>query len=194
MGDHHYFIGIPLSNAMRDEFTALQQLLKQDMSYKNWTHPEDFHITVKFLGACANPVLETIKQQLMGYLWPQPFELSLGPADTFGKHEHPRVFHISVESSSALMMIHEGVEQICEQTGFVREKRKFSPHVTLAKKWIDGLSPLAAEEVDSRFMRRYLMDIDRFCLYRVHPQQSPKYEVVYEVRLPRGGGVGGTVN
>ncbi|WP_163526686.1 RNA 2',3'-cyclic phosphodiesterase [Halobacillus ihumii] len=194
MGDHHYFIGIPLLNEKRDEFTALQQLLKHDMSYKNWTHPEDFHITIKFLGACATPVLESIKQQLMSYLWPKPFELRLGPADTFGKRERPRVFHIAVNSSSDLLMIHEGVEQICEQAGFAREGRRYSPHVTLAKKWIDGLSPLATEEVDSRFMRHYLMNVDRFCLYRVHPQLSPKYEVVYEVRLPSGGGAGGTVN
>ncbi|MFD2926273.1 RNA 2',3'-cyclic phosphodiesterase [Halobacillus naozhouensis] len=186
---NHYFIGIPISEDKRDEFADLQKLLKHDMSYKNWTHPDDFHITLKFLGACESTPLEKIEQQLMGYSWPEPFELSLGPADTFGKRERPRVFHISVEASSSLMMIQEGVEQICEQAGFAKEKRAYSPHVTLAKKWVDGQCPLMDEEVDPLFMSNYLMDVDRFCLYRIHPQQTPKYEAVCEVRLQRGGEV-----
>ncbi|UOQ94181.1 RNA 2',3'-cyclic phosphodiesterase [Halobacillus shinanisalinarum] len=187
MTTNHYFIGVPLQKERQDEFADLQEILREEMKYKNWTHPEDFHITLKFLGACTTEQLEAIKKELLKKSWPDPFELQLGPADAFGKKDQPRVFHVSVEAASPLVSIKRDIEQLCEQVGFERENRTYKPHVTLAKKWISGISPLSAKKVHDHFLKCYSMEVDRFCLYQIHPQQSPKYEVVCEVNLDNGG-------
>ncbi|UOR11879.1 RNA 2',3'-cyclic phosphodiesterase [Halobacillus amylolyticus] len=187
MATNHYFIGVPLQKEKQDEFADLQKILRQEMTYKTWTHPEDFHITLKFLGACTTEQLAAIEKELQKKSWPDPFELELGPAASFGKKDQPRVFHLSVKEASPLARIKKEIEQLCEQVGFEKEDRTYKPHITLAKKWVSGLSPLSAEKVNDHFLKTYSMDVDRFCLYQIHPQQSPKYEVVCEVNLYSGG-------
>ncbi|MFC7320269.1 RNA 2',3'-cyclic phosphodiesterase [Halobacillus campisalis] len=180
----HYFIGIPLSNELKLKMEEWQAALNKHMDYKVWTHPEDFHITLKFLGACSLEEVEEWVKQLDAENWPSAFRVRIGPAGCFGDKKKPRVFFAEVSLNNPLMKMKEKVEQIASLVGSPPDKRKYAPHVTLAKKHTAGVSPIFNKEnimIDS-----YVMTINKFYMYKIHPQREAKYECISEIRL-RGG-------
>ncbi|RWZ59729.1 RNA 2',3'-cyclic phosphodiesterase [Halobacillus fulvus] len=178
----HYFIGIPVSDEIQEKLTEWQETLRSSMSYRTWTHPEDFHITLKFLGPASDDKIRKLIHDLEESRWPSPFTLDIGPASSFGDSEQPRVFHARVESHSALVEMKNQVETLSETYGWEREKRPFRPHVTLAKKNPEGVSPLIQQN-QGVLEDVYAFEVNRCILYRIHPGQIKKYEAIAIIYL-----------
>ncbi|MFC7061472.1 RNA 2',3'-cyclic phosphodiesterase [Halobacillus seohaensis] len=179
----HYFIGIPIDESLRYKFEEWQDELRKQMNYKVWTHPEDFHITLKFLGACQKEQIEEWIFKLKSESWPSPFSLQLGPASFFGNEKHPRVFHVDIKTSNSLTTMKRIVERNGTELGFPTENREYSPHVTLAKKWVNGFSPFHTGE--TTLEETFQMIVDRFYICKIHPGQRKKYEEIAQVSLKR---------
>lgn len=175
---HHYFIGVKVSADIREQLGEWQQVLAEFMDYKDWTSSGDFHITLKFLGGCTDEKIEEYIEKLKSKTWPEEFMLQIGPAGSFGDKECPRVFHATVELVDPLLQVKNQVDEVGETIGFEKEKRKFRPHVTLAKKNARGSSPLLRSGENDLFHEQFQMKVDHFGIYRIHPKQSPKYEEV----------------
>ncbi|GGF05767.1 RNA 2',3'-cyclic phosphodiesterase [Halobacillus andaensis] len=181
----HYFIGIPIKSSVREKCASWQQELLHSMSYKVWTNPNDLHITLKFLGACTKKQIDEWAAQLTKIEALYSFSLKIGPAGTFGDKKRPRVFFVKVERQPLLLEMKNRIEEIGELLGFPREKRDYSPHITLAKKWQDGESPLYKGTDD--FNDEIALKIDRFHIYKIHPRSKPKYEIVATFNLKEDG-------
>ncbi|WP_173915802.1 RNA 2',3'-cyclic phosphodiesterase [Halobacillus sp. Marseille-Q1614] len=180
----HYFVGIPVDPSLVPLFSKWQASLKEHMDYKVWTHPEDFHITLKFLGPSSEDQLQSLLNNLNEVDWPEAFSLSAGPAGYFGNPRNPRVFHVEVSLPSALEKIQNLVEQAGKKAGYSLENRKYSPHITLAKKWRSGQSPLI--DHPDKFEETIEMDVHRFFVYQILPKETPKYHKVAEYELKKG--------
>ncbi|WP_082233551.1 RNA 2',3'-cyclic phosphodiesterase [Halobacillus massiliensis] len=187
----HYFVGIPIDPSVIPFLSNWQETLQQHMDYKVWTHPEDFHITLKFLGPSSAEQLQSFVTRLDECDWPEAFSLTIGPGGYFGNPEKPRVFHVNVNLVPALKKIHQLVEEAGKHAGFALEDRRYTPHITLAKKWKGGQSPLIKEA--DLFAEKVELKVDRFCIFQIHPQQTPKYHktAVYNLRK---GPINGTAN
>ena len=182
MSNSHYFIGIPVHEDVKYRLEIWQKQLKKKADYKVWTFPDDFHITVKFLGDCADNTLEAFHKSLEIQNWPSVFSETIGPIGSFGSNIHPRVVHAKVSKSDRLAVIKQQVEEAGMKAGLDREKRPYSPHITLAKKWVSG-TPLEDVSFPSVFREVYQQEISHLILYRIHPARTPKYEVVAEFPL-----------
>ncbi|MBH0230199.1 RNA 2',3'-cyclic phosphodiesterase [Halobacillus yeomjeoni] len=179
----HYFIGIRVSEQIKDSLIQWQKKLADSLEYKVWTSPEDFHITLKFLGSASEKDVETYKKKLEEQHWPHPFRLQVGPAGYFGNKEQPRVFYADVTKEAPLMEIKEKVEEIGEALGFQKEKRNYHPHVTIAKKNLGGESPLVATGEPSIFQDTFELKVSSFSIFQIHPKRFNKYEVVSDIAL-----------
>lgn len=179
----HYFIGIKVDKSIRTKLTEWQNVLADSMNYKDWTCEEDFHITLKFLGGCSDKTIETYKNKLMNEDWTGAFQINIGPAGYFGNPKQPRVFYADAEKPKELEVIKLEIEKIGSELGFHTEERTYRPHVTLAKKNAEGKSPLALENYDPLLDESYSMLIDHFSIFRIHPQQKPKYEEIAHIPL-----------
>ena len=115
--------------------------------------------------------------------WPESFSLKVGPAGYFGQVVKPRVFHAEVENKTPLLMMKDQVDRTGETLGFKKENRKFHPHITLAKKNAEGDSPLSKEAYSGVFDEVYSMRVEHFYLFRIHPDQNPKYESIEKFDL-----------
>ena len=153
-------------------FTALEvpaqvgfalSMLRGGLSGARWIDPENYHITLRFIGDVdrhvAGSVFDTLEDVRSG-----PVEVELTALDAFGG-DRPRSLFAAVRANRDLAALQAEQESMMRRLGLPAETRRFTPHVTLAR--LKGTSPLAvADYIASRgrfpvqrFMAR------RFVLY-----------------------------
>jgi 2'-5' RNA ligase len=91
------------------------------------------HLTLKFLGEVPEAQIESIKQAIQTIEF-SSFAISLEGMGCFPKLNYIRVVWIGIkEGSENLKQLAELVEEKLNLIGFPREKRRFSPHLTLGR-------------------------------------------------------------
>lgn len=177
----HYFIGIPVQSDIQKWLEEWQEKLKPYVSYKVWTHPEDFHITLKFLGNVHDDQVTPLTRSLDRTNEFSTFVLKIGLLGFFGNKTQPRVMWAGVEKHTSLMALQTKVDKLCQRHLFPAEKRPYTPHITLAKKWKTAKISIPTMDLQPLLPvpQTRIMEVDRFCLYRIHPENEVKYESVY---------------
>lgn len=129
------FVAIPLTPETRSSLEEAVQLLRQSRAPVRWVRPEALHLTLKFLGEVPPEKVEGISRALArAAAAVLPFPMDVAGAGTFPGKGRPRVVWADVrEPSGALARLHGAVEQGLAAEGFDREKRRFSPHITLGR-------------------------------------------------------------
>jgi RNA 2',3'-cyclic 3'-phosphodiesterase len=97
-----------------------------------WSKPEQFHLTLRFIGEVDGRTANAIAEELSGILMPS-FELSLFGVGTFGDKRKTHSLWAGVRPSTSLVRLQEKVDNACLRAGMAPDRRKFSPHVTLAR-------------------------------------------------------------
>ncbi|MDL4839396.1 RNA 2',3'-cyclic phosphodiesterase [Aquibacillus rhizosphaerae] len=183
----HYFIAIPLSQDIKLWLSDIQNNLKSDktLGYKSWTHQDDLHITLKFLGSVSTGTIDKLMEHLEKINTISQFPLTIGGIGTFGNPNQPRVLWSGVSDSNSINSLYDAVEGICVALGFKEEKRPYRPHVTLAKKWSGQCIDIDSFQ-DDTFLEMKNFIVKHIVVYQIHPSDSPKYKVVKQIDLNRG--------
>lgn len=126
------FIAIEIAPAIRDKLTAFISELKPTIANASWARPEGLHITLKFLGnvqdekhAAIESALNTVKAER--------FSLAIANIGIFPNPRSPRVLWAGIDSGAELASLAAKIDDVLNPLGFERERRAFSPHVTLAR-------------------------------------------------------------
>ncbi|WP_413378971.1 RNA 2',3'-cyclic phosphodiesterase [Alkalihalobacillus sp. 1P02AB] len=171
----HYFIGIDLPADIKSVLNQYTRLIKDSYPFQRWVHPEDYHLTLFFLGTCEDKTKQNLVKQLyLGVNHLSPFQLTLGQAGTFGQVAKPRIFWQSVLNEPALVHNQQLIASICERFGYEVDSRPFAPHITLARKWnapFDYEPPPKLQKISA-------WSVTEFCLFQTNIKSVPKYEVV----------------
>ena len=93
--------------------------------------PENFHLTVAFLGEHPEPVIEDVHLALDGIRAPE-FALTLTGAGLFGGRR-PRALYAGVRPEPALSRLRKKVLQAARDAGLHMPRGRYTPHVTLAR-------------------------------------------------------------
>jgi 2'-5' RNA ligase len=128
-----------------------------------WIEPENYHITLRFLGDVEQPVAEEFALEL-ARIRRRPFEVTVEGLDFFGG-ERPRAVIAKVRPGAALVDLQGEHERIARRVGLAPETRKFVPHVTLAR--LRAAAPLAVADYmnTSGFFPPREFTAERFVLY-----------------------------
>ncbi|MDY0408735.1 RNA 2',3'-cyclic phosphodiesterase [Virgibacillus soli] len=189
----HYFIAIPLPTTLKEHYAVWQKQLRQYLSYKQWPHPKDLHITLKFLGGVKEPLLLQLCEALKQIEGLFKFEVETGEIGTFGQSDSPRVLWAGVKLNSQLHQLYEEVERIALGLHFPKENRTYRPHITLAKKWNGPAQLKTLIDIKEKFSQNVqTLFVNEIVLYKIEPQQSPKYKVIHTYQL--SGEMNGTIN
>jgi len=186
----HYFVAIPLTDALKNHFSIWQEELKEELPYKQWTNKLDLHITLKFLGAVEHEQLTRLKQELKQIENANAFSTKAGGVGVFGNPVNPRVLWVGADKTAALAFLYEQVEAAADRAGFTKETRPFRPHITLARKW-DG-SPNREQvetlqaQAQAQFKEKRMLQVEEIVVYQIFPKQTPKYKVVSTYKLSGG--------
>ena len=177
------FIGVPLTEEMRDRARRVQQRCKPYFEKANWVDPANFHLTLKFLGPVSADRIPEIRLRLRkSASETPPFEVVLRGCGAFPGWRRPRVLWIGVEHNPALWDLASRVEHEMTAMGFEPERRRYAPHLTLAR--IKRARPGVVE----KFLEREHPDLNgmlggfpvsRFVLFesRLHPRGAEYHEV-----------------
>ncbi|MFB4159898.1 RNA 2',3'-cyclic phosphodiesterase [Geomicrobium sp. JSM 1781026] len=169
----HYFFAIPIPRPIGQKIQTVSEQLNVAKYYRQVTHCQDYHITLKFLGGMTDTQfrdLQTFTQKIAEEV--APFDITLSRVEAFGNRETPRVLYVGVDGGLPLVNLQKNVEALSVQAGFRAEQRAYTPHVTLAKRSNGCASDthLHDETVAERWT------VPGFCLYRVNHGQTPRYE------------------
>jgi len=139
------FIGIDTPASLRNTIADLQRDLHVSSVHVRWEKPENFHITMKFLGDTTRSVLEEIAEALKEEVARVP--VLTFRADTVGafpSRSRPRVIWLGSSTvPDEIFSLQRTIEQAAVKFGFEPEQRRFHPHVTLGRvKDRDGLEDL----------------------------------------------------
>ena len=119
--------------------------LRRTRADVKWVRLAGIHITLKFLGQISRELVDAIERDLTAlFAEYSPVELTIRRLGAFPNLGKPRVVWAGIdEGSGALSSMANKVEAVLEPLGFEREKRKFSPHLTLGRvKSRSGMSEL----------------------------------------------------
>lgn len=121
-------------------FTALEipapiafslSLLRGGLPGARWIDPENYHITLRFIGDIDHRTADEVARAL-ARVDRQGFEVSLAGLDALGGRK-PHSIAACVSAGPALKELQAEQERIVQRIGLEPERRKFRPHVTLAR-------------------------------------------------------------
>ena len=97
-----------------------------------WIEPADYHVTLRFLGDVEVPVAEDVLEALAEMRTRPALTVTLDGLGLFGG-DKPRALNAAVSPSPELLDLQAEQERLVRRAGLAPERRKFTPHVTLAR-------------------------------------------------------------
>jgi 2'-5' RNA ligase len=130
------FIAINLSTEIQNSLDEVSNKLEERLNDVpiRWVPVENIHLTIKFLGDVSVSNLEMLQKMLRSEASQHdPFEFSVGNLGAFPSISRPRVIWVGVEAPPELHTLQRGIETETARLGYAREKRTYSPHLTLGR-------------------------------------------------------------
>jgi 2'-5' RNA ligase len=127
------FVALDIPYDVRAAIGALAIKLRGVCRDARWVRIEGAHITLKFIGEVATERAEDIKKSLANAHVATPIKMSFRGLGFFPNERRPRVLWAGIEAGADLSALAAVVETTLEPLGITREKRPFSPHLTLAR-------------------------------------------------------------
>jgi 2'-5' RNA ligase len=173
------FVAIPLPEDLCTELGGFAGGLDNT----RWVDPENMHLTLRFLGELDGHQSADLSAELAAIDAPA-FDMELKGLGTFGSGKKVQALWVGVEGPEPLYRLQTKVEQAAQRIGLAGERRKFKPHVTLAR----FKGPPGKKLGD--FLQRYGLFrsgpiyVDRFRLYSSQlTPKGPIYRTEAEFRL-----------
>ena len=173
------FVALPVPQALRDDLSDLAHGLHGARR----VDPANYHLTLRFLGEVPNPVADEIDHALAS-LRGRRLALSALGTGVFERGGRITAVWAGIARNAALDHLQSKIETAVQRVGLPAERRRFQPHVTLAR--VDGIPSerLASWVQAHNLLRSGPHRIDRFVLFSSQPgDERPHYvpEVEYEL-------------
>ena len=118
---------------VRAAIAALAAKLRSVCASARWARLEGAHLTLKFIGEMHPEKTEGIEVALRTVPFPAPIKIFFRGLGFFPNERRPQVLWAGIEAGAELPALAMAVENSLEPLGIARERREFSPHVTLAR-------------------------------------------------------------
>lgn len=129
------FISVPFSEKNKKELREIQKIVKKKSKGGRFSDPENFHLTLKFIGEMDEENLEDVKRELRSLTWKIPsFRLTLEGFGTFQKGRNHIPWLGVTMGYEVLKAVQEQVEQALYDLGYNKESRPFQAHMTFGRK------------------------------------------------------------
>ncbi|WP_408955919.1 RNA 2',3'-cyclic phosphodiesterase [Natroniella sp. ANB-PHB2] len=130
------FIALELVRGVQQKLEKTKNMLRDCSQRFSWVKPYNFHLTLKFLGEIEEEQVKEIEENLIGIggEFREPFELVFDGLRAFPSLDLPKVIWVGVEEGrEQLIRLQKKVEDRLVKLGFEKEKREYTPHITLGR-------------------------------------------------------------
>lgn len=125
---HRLFVALDLPRYHKDAIEAIQRGLPE----VRWTDPDTLHVTLAFIGEVDNGVFKDAMEAL-SHVHTRPFPLELQGLGHFPPRGPIRQLWVGVKLEPELARLQRRVARALAEVGVKLDKRKFIPHVTVAR-------------------------------------------------------------
>lgn len=129
------FLAIDIPDELRTALAELQDRLRGRVDGVRWVHPEQIHLTVKFLGDVESNDIQEVSihaDRIAGRI--APFDLAFAGTGCFPSGGAVRIIWVGLPTPPAGLA---DAQQTCErqyaELGFPSEQRAYHPHLTLGR-------------------------------------------------------------
>ena len=122
------FVALDLPEEIRDELSAMCG----GIPGARWVPEENYHLTLRFIGEVPGWQAQEVDEALAGIRAPG-FDLTLRGVGTFQKAGRIAALWAGVEKSEPLLFLQAKVETALQRIELEPERKRFAPHVTLAR-------------------------------------------------------------
>lgn len=128
------FIAIDLEPEIKTALKALVRDLEATRADIRWASAQSMHLTLKFLGPIDSGQTARVREILSHIASHHPpFPLRLERTGAFPSEQNPRVLWVGFSSEPKLLALQGEIDDSLETEGFERERRAFTPHLTLGR-------------------------------------------------------------
>jgi 2'-5' RNA ligase len=146
--------------------------------------PDNIHLTLRFLGDIEQNNIQKIVDSLRNVNL-SPFDIQFRGVGAFPSLSHMNVIWVGIGAGrEELVRISESLEAGLQRIGIPKDKKGFSPHITIARlksgRNKQSLARLLGEQSDAEFG---MMRVDSIRLKRsVLTPQGPIYSTLFEMK------------
>ena len=136
MGIKRLFVGLSFSKKFAADLDPWIKKIKKTADKKetelNWTPPDNYHVTLVFLGQTEDSAIETIESKMQTVAARHaPFKLKLRGLDGFPSLMQSRVLYLGVQRSQHILNLQSDLEQVLQHSDL--HEADFIPHLTIAR-------------------------------------------------------------
>src|ERR1700741_300295 len=122
------FIALPVPEDISEELIGLQSGVPD----ARWIAPENFHVTLCLAGEVQGGAMRDLEEELSDVAGPR-FPVAIAGVEQFSSGKQPRALVATVEKNDRLDWLQQKVSTVGRNCGVEIDRRKFRPHVTLAR-------------------------------------------------------------
>ena len=129
------FFAVDLDEVARQAASrAARSLRSASRGPVSWVRPENYHVTLRFLGEIPPERAESLAARAGAAVAPvEPFDLRLGGPHPFPSPRRPRVVVLDLTPEEPLLGLARRVEEAVVEAGFAAEERPLRAHLTLGR-------------------------------------------------------------
>ena len=144
--------------------------LKMGIPGARWIEPSEMHLTLRFIGELDGALEEDVRIALAS-ISHSPFPVMLEGVGQFGD-KAPHTLFVGMQPSDALMRLAAKIEQALQRIGLPPEKRRYTPHVTLARLKNGSRARVAQFLAEHGLFRAGPIAVEAFELFSSHLGRS----------------------
>jgi len=129
-----------------------------------WIDAENYHITLRFVGDVDQVTAVEISRALEKQMGIAPFRVRLTSLDIFGGRK-PRSLFVRIAENAELTRLYAAQERAIQRIGLVPDRRKFIPHITLARLTGVGASQVGRYMSEAGWFEPLEFEVRRFALF-----------------------------
>jgi RNA 2',3'-cyclic 3'-phosphodiesterase len=174
------FIAVDIPNLAKSAIGKSLSPLRESMREVKWVEPDNLHLTLKFLGNVQLARIGLLKEKLFSALKDErKFSIRFSGIGFFPEKNDPKILWLGIdEGEASLRNLAMKIEEVSFQSGFEKEIRPFSAHLTLGRVR-DGKDiqqkTNTFETID--FSRDAPIELNRLTIFKsILTPQGPHYE------------------
>ncbi len=169
------FTGLQIPQSHADRL----MMLRGDIVTARWIAPENYHLTLRFLGDVSRHTADDFRTRLQE-IESEPFSLSIRGVGHFGS-KRAHALWAAIEPCEELNELHRAHERAAIEVGLEPEPRKFTPHITLARLSRTRPSTIAPFLADYADFRLEPFEVRETALFSARPSTGGGPYVVEEL-------------
>ena len=96
--------------------------------------PKNMHLTLKFLGNTNEEMINEIENMIKESIKDvKPFKIQIKGTGVFPNEKYIKIIWLGIKNGEQITQIAEKIDEQVSKLGFKKEKRSFSPHLTIGR-------------------------------------------------------------